>query len=192
MSAHPNRSSRPSRAATSCCSTLRKLRPGAAAGRGGGGRSERAGHQADPLPDQREQPGRRRAGARGRPRQARDGRRRAQGALRRGAQHRVGHRARARGRAGDLRAQGAQDPRQDLHRRPPRADRHPPLRALRHRQLQREDRAPVQRRQLHDLRRGFRRRRLGVLQHDHRLLPARRATARSRPRRSGCARACWS
>ena len=47
------------------------------------------------------------------------------------------------GGAGHLRRPRPQDPRQDLHRRPPGAVRHPALRPLRDGQLQRKNRPPV-------------------------------------------------
>ena len=62
---------------------------------------------------------------------------RAQGALRRGEQHRLGPRARARGRARGLRPGRPQDALEDRAGRAPRGRPHPPLRAPRHRQLQR-------------------------------------------------------
>ena len=52
-----------------------------------------------------------------------------------------------------LRREGLEDARENLHRAAARADRHSPLRPFRHRQLQRDHRATLQRRQLHDLRR---------------------------------------
>ena len=62
--------------------------------------------------------------------------RRAQGALRRGEQHRLGAAARGRRRARRVRLGQPQDARQDGARRPPRARRHPALRPFRQRQLQ--------------------------------------------------------
>ena len=86
--------------------------------------------------------------------------RRAQGALRRARQHRVGARARAGGRARGLRLPESQDPREDDPDRPPRRRAHAALRPRRHRQLPLGDRAPLRgRRALHRGRGHLRRRR---------------------------------
>ena len=84
------------------------------------GRRARPGrprHQADALPRRPELAGRRGAARGGAERQAGGGAGRAQGALRRGEQHRVGARARGRGRARDLRPPRPQDALQDRARR---------------------------------------------------------------------------
>ncbi len=112
------------------------------------------------------------ADARRRARQACDGAHRAEGAFRRGPQHRLGGCAGPGRGAGDLRREGLQDPREDLRGGAARAGRRGALHALRHRQLQRKERAPLFGRELHDVRRGLRRRRLRVLQHPHRLFAA--------------------
>ncbi|MBB5985559.1 polyphosphate kinase 1 [Sphingobium sp. B1D3A] len=71
----------------------------------------------------------------GRCRQVGHGDRRAQGALRRGAEPAVGQPARAGRRAGGLRLHRVEDARQDIHGRPSRRHRLPHLLPLRHRQL---------------------------------------------------------
>ena len=80
----------------------------------GGGRSRRPGHQADALPDQRRLAADREPAARRRTEQAGHRDRRADGAVRRGAQHPVGPRARGGRRARHLRRPRLQDARQDL------------------------------------------------------------------------------
>ena len=69
--------------------------------------------------------------------------RRAEGALRRAAQHRVVARARAGGRPRRPRLPGHEDPREDDARRPARGRRPAALRPHRHRQLPRRDGAPL-------------------------------------------------
>ena len=69
--------------------------------------------------------------------------RRAEGALRRAAQHRVVERARAGGRPRRVRVPRSQDPREDDAYRPPRGRRAQALRAHRHRELPRSDGAPL-------------------------------------------------
>ena len=107
--------------------------------------------------------------ARRRAQQAGDRARRADGAVRRGAQHPVGARARGGGRARDLRRPRLQDAREDLPDRQAHAAGAAALRASRHRQLQRADGA-----HLHGLRpaddiAGDRRGRDRVLQRADRL-----------------------
>ena len=77
-------------------------------------RSRSGGDQADALPHLQRQPDRARAGRRGRSRQVGDRAGRAEGALRRGSQHPLGARPRARRRAGGLRLHRTEDPRQDV------------------------------------------------------------------------------
>ena len=105
-----------------------------------------------------------RAHPRGRERQAGRGPRGAEGALRRGEEHRVGQVARAGGRPRGLRRRRPEDPRQDRARRPAREGRDPPLRAPRHRQLQRDDGAHLHGFRAHDLPPGVRRGRDAPLQ----------------------------
>ena len=104
------------------------------------------------------------------------------------AQHRMGALARAGGRPRRLRLPGPEDPREDDARRPPRGRRAPPLRPHRHRQLPRDDRAPLRgRRPLHR-RPGHRRRRRRPLQLRHRLRPPAARSASCSSRRSTSAR----
>ena len=77
---------------------------------------------------------------------------------------------------------GLEDALQDRAGGAPRGRRHPPLRAPRHRQLQRRHRPALHRPRPVHLRRGDRRRRHRPLQLPHRLLERRRATA-TLPRR---------
>ena len=98
-------------------------------------RSRRRRHQADALPHLARQPDRRGARQGGRGRQVGDGAGRAQGPLRRGGQHPVGARPRARRRAGGLRLHRAQDPRQGVDGGAPRGRPDAHLRPFRHRQL---------------------------------------------------------
>ena len=93
---------------------LRILRRGRAVPAPGGGRPGSRGDQADALPHLQRQPDRARAGRRGRGRQVGDGAGRAQGALRRGSQHPLGARPRARRRAGRVRLHRTEDPREDV------------------------------------------------------------------------------
>ena len=116
--------------ATARAPPLRVVRVSVEAFIGGGGRRPaRAGHQADALPDQRGQPDRRQPRPRRRDGQAGGGARRAQGPLRRGAQHRLGPRAGGGRRARRLRPRRPEDARQGRAGRAPRGRRHPPLRA---------------------------------------------------------------
>ena len=86
----------------------------------------------------------------GRERQAERLHRRAEGALRRAPQHRVGALARAGRRPRRLRLPRPEDPREDDARDPPRGRRPAALRPHRHRQLPRDDRADLRgRRPLH-------------------------------------------
>ena len=91
-------------------SPVRVVRAGGALPVGGGRRPQRAGHQADPVPDQRRQPVRARAGPCGRERQAGHRAGRDQGPVRRGKQHRLGPPAGGQRRARGLRPHRAQDP----------------------------------------------------------------------------------
>ena len=102
--------------------------------------------------------------------QAGHGARRADGPLRRGAEHPVGARARGSGRARDLRRSRVQDAREDLPDREAHAARSSPLRAPRHRQLQRADGARLHRLRSHDELAGNRRGCRGIFQCADRLL----------------------
>ena len=103
-------------------------------------------------------------------RQAGDGARGADGALRRAVEHPLGAQPGGVGRPRDLRHPRLQDPRQDLPGGAARAAGHRALRAPRHRQLQRPHRAHLHRLRPHDRRPRHRRGRLGLLQRPHRLL----------------------
>ena len=94
--------------------SLRELRRRGAVPAPGGARSRRGGDQADALPHLGQFADRQGADRGGRGRQDGDGAGRAQGALRRGGQHPLGARPRARRRAGGLRLHRPQDPRQGL------------------------------------------------------------------------------
>ncbi len=89
--------------------------------------------------------GRRSAHQGGRARQAGRGARRAEGAIRRAQQHRVGETTRRCRRARRLWRRKAEDALQDLPRRPEGRRRDSPVRAHRHRQLQPDDRAALYR-----------------------------------------------
>ena len=102
---------------------LRILRRGGAVPAAGGARSRRGRDQADALPHLRRIPDRQGAGRGGRGRQVGHRAGRAQGALRRGGQHPLGARPRARRRAGRLRLHRAQDPRQAVAGGAPRGRR---------------------------------------------------------------------
>ena len=172
---------------------LRLLRHlGRALRRAGGGRPERAGHQADRVPHERRLAAGAGADPRGRARQAGGLRGGGQGPLRRAREHPLGTSARAGRRARRARAAGAQDARQVPAGRPTRGGRRAPLRARRDGQLPPDDRAPVHGLRPADVRRGDRRGRRRHVQLPHRLrapegLPAgaRRARppARRHPRR---------
>ena len=131
--------------------------------------SERARDQAHDLPHLGRLADGAGADPRGRAGQAGGRARRAQGALRRGPQHRLGARAGARRRARRARLPRAQDARQVRARGAPRARRHPPLRAHRHRQLPPAHRAPLHRRRPLHVPAGHRGRRLRPLQLPDRL-----------------------
>ena len=139
---------------------------------GGGRRSERAGDQADALPDQRRLADRAVADPRRRERQAGDGGRRAEGALRRGPQHPVGAHAGRRGRARGLRPHRAQDPLQGGAGRAPRRQPHQALRAPVDGQLQPVDGARLRRSVVLHRARRVRRRRGRPVQPADRLLVA--------------------
>ena len=130
------------------------------------------GDQADALPHLERQPDRARAGRRGRGRQVGDGAGRAQGALRRGGEHPLGARPRARRRAGRVRLHRAEDPRQDVAGRAARGRQAAQLRASRHRQLSSDHRAHLHRPVLLHDRPGDRARRGADFQLHHRLCRA--------------------
>ncbi len=171
---------------------VRLLRPGRRLPARGRPRPGRAGHQDDPLPRRPELAGGRGAARGQRERQAGGGAGRAEGALRRGDQHRVGARAGSRGRARGLRPARPEDPLQDG---PGGAPRGRAIRRYVH--LATGNYNPVTAAALHrhravHLRRGDRRRRHRPVQLPHRLLgqdrlpqaagradqPARRASRR--------------
>ena len=110
-----------------------------------GGRVGSAGRRAqdDRVPDERRLGDRTVADEGFRERQAGRLRRRAEGALRRASQHRLGARPGAGGRACRLRVPGHEDPREDDAGRSARGRRAAALRAHRHRQLPRDDRADL-------------------------------------------------
>ncbi len=116
---------------------LRQLRAGGGASAPGRRRPRRAGDQADALPRGPQLAHRRVVDGGPAQRQAGLGAGGAQGPLRRGEQHRVGAGAGRRRRPRRLRRARAEDPRQDVPGGAPRARRLAPLRAPRHRQLQR-------------------------------------------------------
>ena len=98
------------------------------------------GDQDDALPDRRQLAAHRPADRRGRRRQAGGGAGRAEGALRRTQQHRLGDAAGRSRRPRRLRRREPQDPLQAVPGRAQGSRRRPPLRAHRHRQLQPRDR----------------------------------------------------
>ncbi len=153
---------------------LRLVRPGRGLRELRRRRPRRAGHQDHALPRGPQRAGRRRADGGRRQRQAGGRPPRAQGALRRREQHRLGQGPRARGRARGVRARRPQDALQDHARRAPRRRPYPPLRASRHRQLQQRHHEAVHRPRLSHLRRRSRRRRLRGVQPAHRLRHERR------------------
>ena len=102
------------------------------------------------------QPDRRGADRGGRGRQVGHRAGRAQGALRRGSQHPLGARPRARRRAGRLRLHRAEDARQGVAGGAPRGRRAAHLRAFRHRQLPSDHRAHLHRPVVLHLRSGDR------------------------------------
>ena len=159
---HPRRR----RAAASSVRLVQRRR-GAGAERGR--RSRRHRHQADALSHRAGLGGGRGAGARGREREAGHGRRGGAGALRRGAQHRLGAAARGVGRAGGVRPGGHQDAREGAAGHPPRRRRAAPLRPPLHRQLQREDGAALHGSRSAHLRSRLRRRRGAADEPHHRL-----------------------
>ena len=117
---------------------------------GGGARSERHRDEDGRVPDERRQRARRLADPVRRGGEAVGLPRRAQGPVRRAAQHRVVAGARAGRRPRRVRIPGPQDPREDDADRPPRGRRAAPLRAHRHRQLPRRDGTTLRRpRDLH-------------------------------------------
>ena len=141
--------------------------------RGGGGERPRSdSDQDDRLPDERRVEARLGADRMCRGREAVGLPARAEGPVRRAAQHRVVARDGAGRRPRRPRVPGSQDPREDDPRRPPRAGRAPAVRPHRHGQLQRLDRAHLRgRRALHGGR-GDRRRRRRPVQLRHRIRPA--------------------
>ena len=100
---------------------------------------------------------------------------RIEGALRRGGQYPLGARPRTRRRAGGLWLRRAEDPRQAVARRAPRAPRARILRPCRDRQLSSDHRAHLYRPVLFHHRSGDRARRRAHLQFHHRLRRAGRA-----------------
>ena len=112
---------------------------------------------------------------------------RAEGALRRAPEHRVGALAGRGGRARGARPARPEDARQGAAGGAPRGLGRAPLRAHRDRQLPRQDRAPVRGlRPVHD-RPRHRRRRGGAVQHADRRRPLARASARWSRRPRTCA-----
>ena len=109
---------------------------------------------------------------------------RAEGALRRGGQHPLGARPRARRRAGGLRLHRAEDPQQALAGRAARGQGAQILRARRHRQLSSGDRAHLHRPVVLHHRYRDRARRRAHLQFHHRLRASRPSWRRWRSRRS--------
>ena len=146
--------------------------------RAGRRRSGRARDQDDRLPHVRRLAALSGAHPRDRARQAGGLHGRAQGALRRAREHRLGARARAGGRARRLRLSGSEDARQVHPRRAPRGRRRAPLRPHRHRQLPREDRAHLHGLRPVHVRRGDRQRRRRHVQLAHRGRAAAGRTAR--------------
>ncbi len=126
-------------------SSLRFLRERGRFRRHRGARPERPRHQADALPHERGLAHRALAAGRRRARQAGDGGRGADGALRRGGEHPLGA-PHGRGRRPDrVRPRRPQDPLQAAAGGAARGERRPPLRAHRNRQLQPRHRASVHR-----------------------------------------------
>ena len=152
-------------------SLRRILDVGRAPLRAGRRRPRRARHQAHDLPHLGRLANGAGADPRSRAGQAGCGAGRAQGALRRGAQHRLGARAGARRRARRARLPGAQDAREVRARGAARARRNPPLRPHRHRQLPPPHGAALHRRRPLHLPARHRRRRLGSLQLPDRIRP---------------------
>ncbi len=150
--------------------SVRGLRPGRRARGAGRRRPGRPRHQADALPDQRRLADHRGAAARGRAQQAGHRPGRAHRPLRRGAEHPLGARPRGSRRARDLRRARVQDARQDLPRRAAAPRGPAPLRAPRHRQLQRAHGAHLHGLQPADDVARDCRGRVRVLQRDHGLL----------------------
>ncbi len=154
---------------------VRFVRPRGGVHRGRRRGSRCPGHQADPLPDERQGvPPDEGAGERRRKRQAGHRAAGADRAVRRGSEHRLGARPGGRRRTRALRHHGSEGARENRAGGAPRARRDPPLSASGHRQLQRTHRAP-----LYGLRAAHRRGRfrpgcVGRLQHHHRVFRAAR------------------
>ena len=146
--------------------------------------------QDDALPDRPELAAGRPADRRRRAGQAGRGAGRAEGALRRAQQHRLGQPAGIGRHPRRLRPGQPEDALQAVPGRAQGARRHPPLRARRHRQLQRGDVADLHRPRPVHRRSADRRRRLAGVQLPDRLLAQARPTASCWWRRSGCARRC--
>ena len=137
----------------------------------GVGRPTRARHQDDALPHVGRQPHRALADPCRGARQAGGGVGRAQGALRRGRQHRVGQGAGDGGGPRGLRARRPQGAHQDLPRGARRTRWHPPLLPHRVGQLQLEDRPHLRGRRAPHVRSRHRPRPHPALQLPHRLWP---------------------
>ena len=146
------------------------LRSGRRPSGAGGGRSRRARDQADAVSHERRLADHRQPAARRRAEQAGHRARRADRAVRRGAQHPLGPRPRGGRRARDLRRPRLQDAREDLPDRQAHAAGPAALRPPRHRQLQRADGARLHRLRPADDLAGDRRGRERLLQHADRLL----------------------
>ena len=156
---------------------LRILRRGGAVPAAGRARSGRRRHQADALPHLLGFADRQDAGRGGRGRQVGHRAGRAEGALRRGGQHPLVARARARRRPGGVRLHRAEDPRQAVAGRAPRGRGARHLRPCRHRQLPSGHRAHLYRPVVLHVRPGDRARRRARVQLRHRLRRAGRARA---------------
>ena len=158
-------------------SPLRILRRRRAVPRAGGARSQCRGDQADALSHLGRQPDRARAGRGGRGGQVGDRAGRAEGALRRGGQHPLGARSRARRRAGRVRLHRIEDPRQAVDGGAARGRLAGHLLPRRHRQLSSGHGAHLHRHFAFHRRAGDRARRRAHLQLHHRLRRAGRARA---------------
>ncbi|MPN12386.1 hypothetical protein SDC9_159704 [bioreactor metagenome] len=141
-----------------------------------------ARHQADPLPGQRRFAGGRHARPRGGARQAGHGDRRAQGALRRRQQHRLGAPSGRGRRPCSLRHFRVENSWQGAADRAPRRGSDPALCASVHRQLQRQDRATLYRHEHFQLRSGAVRRDFGAVQYHDRIRHAGNPVAADRRR----------
>ena len=156
--------------------SVRVVRSGRAVSAAGRRRRKGAGDQSDALPHVGKELADHARAARGRrKRETSRGRHRAQGAVRRREQHRVGQAPGARRRPRRLRLRQSEGARQVAAGRARRRRRHAALHALRHRELQRENGAPLYRLEpVHVPARARRRRRAAVqradrILEDHRL-----------------------